>query len=315
MNKKIKDRLCTKWGLVENPKDVLSGKVNGFYTTIHFYNNNRNYRISMNAKTGAMDPFTTVEDYVAQFKKMNKNVTQSVYTDHQVQIGGVVKKKVEAEIVERVEGFTRFLQENNYITGCCTCDDETSPQLCNVNGNYVFVCDSCYRKLEADFENNKSNIKSKPCNLPAGLVGALFGALLGAVVWFIIYQMNYVATISAVIMVVASLKGFELLGRRLNVIGAVLSILICCVMCYFAHRFCLSYAVYDVLQSRGSGISFFETFRSIDDLMDAFYTGSYAEVYKDLVYGYAGLLIAGIPTAIGMYKEKAGHYKIEKVQM
>ena len=65
-----------------------------------------------------------------------------------------------------------------------------------------------------------------PENVLLGFIGALFGAMLGGASIILLSQLGYIASISGLILAVCTLKGYELLGKRLSKKGIVLCIIL-----------------------------------------------------------------------------------------
>lgn len=69
-----------------------------------------------------------------------------------------------------------------------------------------------------------------------GTIGAILGAILGGASIILFSQMGYVAAISGVILAFCTIKGYELLGRRLTNRGAIISIILILITPYLADR-------------------------------------------------------------------------------
>ena len=90
-----------------------------------------------------------------------------------------------------------------------------------------------------DFENEVLDTAA-PAEVPApenfllGLIGALVGAILGGASIILLSQIGYIASISGFILAVCTLKGYELLGKRLSGKGIALCILLMIVTPFLA---------------------------------------------------------------------------------
>ena len=62
--------------------------------------------------------------------------------------------------------------------------------------------------------------------LGLGLLGALVGAILGGASIILLSQLGYIASISGFILAFCTLKGYELLGKRLSKKGIVLCVIL-----------------------------------------------------------------------------------------
>lgn len=65
-----------------------------------------------------------------------------------------------------------------------------------------------------------------PENVPMGLLGALVGAALGGASIILLSQLGYIASISGVILAFCTLKGYELLGKRLSKKGIAVCVIL-----------------------------------------------------------------------------------------
>ena len=65
-----------------------------------------------------------------------------------------------------------------------------------------------------------------PENVLLGLIGALVGAVLGGASIILLSQLGYIASISGFILAFCTLKGYELLGKRLSKKGIVLCVIL-----------------------------------------------------------------------------------------
>ena len=90
-----------------------------------------------------------------------------------------------------------------------------------------------------DFENEVLDTAA-PAEVPApenfllGLISALLGAILGGASIILLSQIGYIASISGFILAVCTLKGYELLGKRLSGKGIALCILLMIVTPFLA---------------------------------------------------------------------------------
>ncbi len=139
-------------------------------------------------------------------------------------------------------------------------------------------------------QNPVPPMEEKPINMITGIVGAFVGVLIGVVLWVVIYQMGFIAGIAGFVMMICAFKGFELLGGRMNIVGAVICILLVLVAVYFAHN--ISVAV-EVMQELD--ISFVAAYQSIPDLREV--SSEFNEGYlHDLLFGYLLTLLAVVPS-------------------
>lgn len=135
----------------------------------------------------------------------------------------------------------------------------------------------------------------KKVNMVTGIVGALIGVLIGVAAWVGIYQLGYIAGIAGFIMMICSIKGFELLGGGINVPGIIVCVVIDLAAVYFAHKLAITVSVMQELE-----YSFNRSYSYIPYLLE--YEEFATAYYKDLAVGYGLTLIAIIPSIINMFK-------------
>ena len=80
-------------------------------------------------------------------------------------------------------------------------------------------------------------------NWITGIVGALVGVAIGVAAWVGIYQLGYIAGIAGFIMMICSIKGFELLGGGINIPAMILCVVIDLVAVYFAHKLAVTVSI------------------------------------------------------------------------
>lgn len=82
---------------------------------------------------------------------------------------------------------------------------------------------NCQLEIKNTISENQNNIQNTNNNIIRGVVGGFIGALLGSIVWILIYQMNYITAIAGLSIAICCIKGYQLLGGKLNITGELLS--------------------------------------------------------------------------------------------
>ena len=121
----------------------------------------------------------------------------------------------------------------------------------------------------------------------------------GAII--LLSQLGYVASISGLILAVCTLKGFELLGGRLNLRGILICVALILVTPYIADR--LDWAIVIADAYAEDGVTFGEAFAAVPMLIEE---GAIemSEYLKNLlmIYGFAAL--GAFSTLRGLFKKK-----------
>lgn len=149
---------------------------------------------------------------------------------------------------------------------------------------------------------NFHNTEPKPqppakSNLAAGIVGAFLGALIGCVLWILIWKLGYIAGIAGFAIGVCALKGYELLGKSLDIKGAIVSVVIMIIMIFLANKIAWSIDAYDALKDYGW--SFFDIFQNLDYIVEeSELTSAYT---KDLIIGYLLTALSSFKLIVGAF--------------
>lgn len=133
-------------------------------------------------------------------------------------------------------------------------------------------------------------------NWITGIVGALVGVAIGMAAWVGIYQLGYIAGIAGFIMMICSIKGFEILGGGLNVPAIIICVVVDVAAIYFAHNIAVAVGIMQEMD----GYSFTASYKYIPYLLEY---SEFAEAYwKDLIMGYGLTLVAIIPSVINFVR-------------
>lgn len=147
---------------------------------------------------------------------------------------------------------------------------------------------------ETPLYSAQPSVPQKRENMFFGIIGALLGALLGGASIILFSQMGYVASISGVILAFCTVKGYELLGRRLTTRGAVICILLILVTPYLADRLDWALMIYEAYAEYGATL--YAAFLSVPDFLaegiidKSVYTQSLVMVYLFAALGAIGSL-------------------------
>ena len=171
------------------------------------------------------------------------------------------------------------------------------------------VCEHCGQNINEPVAAQVQTEAAAPAapaakkeNVLTGTVGALIGAVIGAAAIILISQLGYVASISGLILAVCVIKGYELLGGKLGIAGALICLVLVLVTPYVADRIDWALMIMDAYKDEG--VTLAQAFAAVPALVDegsidsAIYTGSLVKLYIFAALG-------GFGTLVGMFKKKA----------
>ena len=180
-----------------------------------------------------------------------------------------------------------------------------------MHGAVKISCDGCFEEKLNSVAEHQVAFKKKRGNAVTGLVGGLLGGLLGVIVWCVIYKLGYTAAISGIIMVVAVMKGYELFGGKINIFGAIATMVISLLLIYFAEVTAVSFDIVDGFKEIGMEVSFWEVFRNFNSIVSE--VDGWSAILNELLRGVLFTIAGGIGIVYSTYKEKAGLYSMKKI--
>lgn len=155
------------------------------------------------------------------------------------------------------------------------------------------LCEKCANPLvDTTFGFDEPKPKAKE-NVLAGTVGALVGAVIGGGSIILLSQLGYIASISGLILAVCTLKGYELLGKRLSGLGIGICVALMLVTPYFADR--LDWAIVIMQEFADYGVTFGEAYGLVPVFLEeeAIEMGQYI---KNLLMIYGFVLLGAFST-------------------
>lgn len=298
-------------GSLTDCRNYLAGLYKGYHITMDIIN--KQYVLFINCSSSNDEGNNNLKTYLLRQKETIKQLANvTVYPNSialTIQPPGLLKN-LPNTINAIVEPIINYLISGQYVSGCSECGTSADQISCyEINGSHHYICHSCSQNIEESLRTQQQDILSRKSSLPAGLVGAFLGSLIGCILWVIIYNLGYIAGIAGAVTGICAMKGYELLGKRLDKKGVIGSVIIMVIMIYFANKFAWSWEAYVAFKEYGA--TFAECFRSIGDLIaESDLTGYYI---KDLLIGYALTALASFSTIKNALKASTGSYTVKKM--
>ena len=210
-------------------------------------------------------------------------------------------------ILDALNFLSTAFSNRGYVNTCENCRQDVATEPCAVGNGLRFLCHDCFESVSVSM-NDKAHMEAEtPENVPAGIVGALGGALVGAIVVVIFGRLGYVTALSGLIAAICSLKGYELLAKKMSVKGAVISCIAMAAMIYVGHR-----ADWAFEAAKFFDVDFFTAFRAIPMLIkeEAIELSQYL---RGLFMVYLFALLGAVPTVINSLKGQKTKYTVQKL--
>ena len=206
------------------------------------------------------------------------------------------KDKMAEALRSALDTLITFLRTNGYTNCCEHCGRPEGVDAYTVSGNAYLLCEPCFGQVsEAAAQQNQTKMQKQEQVLP-GIVGALIGSLIGAVVIVIVGQLGYVAAVSGLVMAICTLKGYEMLGKKLGTPGIIISCVLMLLMIFLAYQ-----ADWSITAAQFYETDFFTAFRAMMDLIKEGYVDS-GDYFGGLAQVYLFAVIGAVPTIIAMAK-------------
>lgn len=279
------------------------GNKNGYeiYLDLASFNGTALIMLNVSVSKGTEPPDRKeLESIVKQHKVLGGCTVHGYKAAYQLRTTVAAKKSAELTR-EAIEIVTQFLREHMYRDCCQTCGQAKPISVCSVSGVTQQMCDDCFLKVSSAVDRAHQEETQKTESVFGGIIGALIGSLIGVAAIVLLGQLGYVAALSGLVMGVCTLKGYELLGRRLSTRGLIISCVIMLAMVYLGNQLDWAFTV-----MRATSMDFVLSFRAIPMLISqgVIEVSNYL-INLGLVYVFA--VLGAVPTvrsAIVNQKEK-----------
>ena len=291
-------------------RNVLYGTFNGFSVAVPQAPSNARYCLINFHVTHDGSPLSASEG--KQIAKESNKLVEFFKPSAAPSVSFMVKlEKDEAAAAQKILDALTYLSETfakrGYVNACEHCLQPRQTEPCAVGNGLKFFCPDCFESVSANISDKAQAEADTPENVVAGIVGALGGALLGAVVVVIFGRLGFVTALSGLIAAICSLKGYELLAKKMSVKGAIISCVAMLVMIYVGHR-----ADWAIDVAKCFEVDFFTAFRAVPILIEeeAIELGQYL---KGLLLVYLFALIGAVPSVINSIKGQKTKYTVQKL--
>ena len=251
--------------------------------------------------------------YLEQLKQTRKHIRHIAVDGNHILVQlriftGTEKNRLNIEdVLNNVAG---YLGQNNFINGCNHCGKTEDLSLCQINGACVQLCGDCYHGAVNALSAEEQRAKLNTGNLGTGIVGALIGALIGGILWVLVAQLGYIVGIVGLILAVLALKGYELLGGKIDKAGIVATMVIIVAVLFLANYISLAWMIYSEFSSMYD-ITFFDAFRSLSEFLA--FDDILIPFIRDLAVGYIFTAAASVPVIKGMYNKSNKRFSARRL--
>lgn len=293
---------------------VAFGNYRGYKIAIKEDRRNYIYKINFPIKALDENQKENVHIFLKELSQNNKLIKKAVYDNFilrvELTIKGMAKNNIN-NIIELVQKIESFASVNSYNTCCESCGENIATSVHMMNDIPLQVCDQCYEQIIDDLDYAQLAVKNKKGNVITGLVGAFIGSLIGVALWVIVYALGYIATICGIVLAVCIVKGYEMLGGKLNKTGIIITVLMTIFMVYVANYLSYGYEVYSAFKDM-ENIDIFQAVRLVKPMLSE-YDDVKRSFIADLALGYVFTSIGTISVFVSAYKTSNLKYTVKKL--
>ena len=207
--------------------------------------------------------------------------------------GGLKKEKHEENLATAMAETIQYLQANGYVNSCENGHMGEPVSNAVIGGVYRNVCDNCYDEVVGFVHDAHEEELARKDNVFKGVIGALIGSLIGGAAIILFYKLGFVAAISGFIMAMATIKGYTLMGGKIDIKAIIIIAVIMIIATYLADRISWAMEIVDYFH-----VPFFEAFKYVHEAVEP------SQYYKDLGILFLFVGLGSVPTLISAAKAR-----------
>jgi hypothetical protein len=271
----------------------LFGTFGGYHVSVTRTANNTPV-IQVSARCNGMLP---TPDFAKHVAKQVKGGKKAYIRNNKICIEayGFTNKACADRVVACINVLTEQLKANGFVDTCEYCGSEvTDIAAFGVEGNVSHLCTNCGLNTEKIETQQILAAEAVQENVFMGILGALLGAIVGSLIIYLIGLAGYVAGIGGVALAVASLLGYEKLGKKLSTRGIIITSIIMIIAVFVTMKMEWSIELYKEFTKEYDDISFFAVYKVLLPMLKEF--GALADFIKDLAVLYLFTALGAVPT-------------------
>lgn len=270
--------------VLNEEKRVMYGRMHGIQVMIEPYIPGDKHRITLQLNVETSPYKDEFLEHLHELETIYPFVSYTGYINElSVIINVDVTGQDDRSNLERVTDDITAKCEECQLHSCCEfCKTTGSLVYIHAAGDKKLLCENCVSQLSDTFAEYETKYKE---NMFLGIIGAIVGALIGSIFWIILDQVGFIAGIAGYAIVFCSIKGYQMLGRKVTRRGIVACVIICILTVAFADYVSLGLTIYHEYSESLYHVTVMEAMQSVP------YFLGYAEVLKSMVInlliGYA----------------------------
>ena len=185
--------------------------------------------------------------------------------------GAMRKSKTIEKLQTLITDLVAFLETHHFVQVCAYSGQEGPVGLYQLGDSIFLINEESYQLLKSNLQIEVDSYQNQKENVLLGAVGALLGALIGGAVALFIARLGYVAMVAGIVLGICTIKGYEILGRKVSRKGIVISSIWMVITVFLVNQIDLAMEVVAKL-----GVEFAYAFRVVNELIAS---GEYPDNY------------------------------------
>ncbi|KXT80501.1 hypothetical protein STRDD11_02118 [Streptococcus sp. DD11] len=251
-----------------NLRQIFFGQKDG-YT---LYIENKQYRLCFSVREG--DALSS-PDAFRELTKDSKVLTSSLINHYKLTCSvkaGMTKEKTKANIIQGVQKAVAFLRERGFSNVCEQSGETGQIDVYQLGGNLLILSPESFSQLSSGLSLDNQTYDNQKENIVGGIVGAFIGSLIGGALILLLAQMGYVAFAAGLAMGFCTIKGYELLGKKLSRTGIIISVVLMIIVIFGANQ--LDYALLILREYPDANV--FDAFTFVNEMI---FSGQFPDNY------------------------------------
>lgn len=185
--------------------------------------------------------------------------------------GAMRKSKTIEKLQTLITDLVAFLETHHFVQVCAYSSQEGPVGLYQLGDSIFLINEESYQLLKSNLQIEVDSYQNQKENVLLGAVGALLGALIGGAVALFIARLGYVAMVAGIVLGICTIKGYEILGRKVSRKGIVISSIWMVITVFLVNQIDLAMEVVAKL-----GVEFAFAFRVVNQLI---FSGDFPDNY------------------------------------
>ena len=206
---------------------VMYGEREGFLLVIEGAQTKNVFTISLSVKQGSEgDLIEDSEILWNELKEQSKAInaiSSDGYLTSIVVKGGMTKGKAVETLWTAIQDIVVFLLNHQFVQVNAQTGEEGPIGLYQIGDAIFLIDDETFRAYQAEVQDTVEAYEAREENFLLGIVGAVIGVIIGGAVALLVARLGYVSVLAGAALGYCTIKGYEILGKKLTKKGVVVS--------------------------------------------------------------------------------------------